>query len=103
MFFLQLCITINNVEHVRKALKPLPDTLQFDRLQSELDKSNVRIQTNLYTMIKESDSNMSKKIKTVVDRVADKVNIYEQIPTSTFIFYNGNHIYTTISTVLHLI
>ncbi|OPL33723.1 hypothetical protein AM593_01000, partial [Mytilus galloprovincialis] len=68
-----LCITINNVEHVRKALKPLPDTLQFDRLQSELDKSNVRIQTNLYTMIKESDSNMSKKIKTVVDRVADKM------------------------------
>lgn len=84
-------------------MKPLPDTLQFDRLQSELDKSNVRIQTNLYTMIKESDSNMSKKIKTVVDRVADKVNIYEQIQTSIFILYNGNLIYTNISTVLHLI
>ena len=61
------------MEHVRKAFHPLPDTLQFDRLQSELDKSNVRLQTNLYTMIKEADSNMSKKIKQVVDRVADKV------------------------------
>lgn len=68
-----LCITINNVEHVRKALKPLPDTLQFDRLQTELEKSNVKLQANLYTMIKDADSNMSKKIKQVVDRVADKM------------------------------
>lgn len=75
-YLLQLCITINNVEHVRKAFHPLPTTLQFDRLQSELDKSNVRLQTNLYTMIKEADSNMSKKIKQVVDRVADKVRKY---------------------------
>ena len=61
------------MEHVGKAFHPLTDTLKFDRLQSELDKSNVRLQTNLYTMIKEADSNMSKKIKQVVDRVADKV------------------------------
>lgn len=61
---------------------------------AEIERSNAKLNTNLYTMLKESDSNMTKKIKNVVDRVADKVRCYSQF---TSLYFKSTTI--TISTV----
>ncbi|XP_021344674.1 protein unc-13 homolog 4B-like, partial [Mizuhopecten yessoensis] len=72
----QLCITINNIEQVRRALKPLPEMLRFSDIQRAVESNNGTgkgYKFNLNTIVKEADECMVKKIKTVVDRVADKV------------------------------
>ncbi|OWF45641.1 BAI1-associated protein 3-like isoform X2 [Mizuhopecten yessoensis] len=72
----QLCITINNIEQVRRALKPLPEMLRFSDIQRAVESNNGTgkgYKFNLNTIVKEADECMVKKIKTVVDRVADKM------------------------------
>ncbi|XP_033744420.1 BAI1-associated protein 3-like isoform X1 [Pecten maximus] len=72
----QLCITINNIEQVRRALKPLPEMLRFADIQRAVEASNGTgkgCKFNLSTIVKEADECMVRKIKTVVDRVADKM------------------------------
>ncbi|XP_064637155.1 BAI1-associated protein 3-like isoform X4 [Lineus longissimus] len=75
---LQLCITINNIEQVRRALKPLPEALQFaevlramERVKGE--KAFKQARQSLMGIIRGADDEMVKKIKQVVDRVADKM------------------------------
>ena len=71
----QLCITINNIEQVRKSLSLIPETLQFNEIQTAIDNSNLpnKPKVDLMKILKDSDANMVGKIKQVVDRVADKV------------------------------
>jgi BAI1-associated protein 3 len=71
---LQLCITINNIEQVRKALKQLPETLNFMDIEQAVEQgSELGTKTNLHATVREADHTMVEKIQQVVDRVADKV------------------------------
>ena len=74
----QLCITINDIEQVRRSLKPLPEALKFndiikhtERTMGETNAKGARMQ--LFSIIKHADDNMIKRIKQVVDKVADRV------------------------------
>ncbi|CAH1794940.1 unnamed protein product, partial [Owenia fusiformis] len=75
----QLCITINDIEQVRRSLKPLPEQLRYEQIAAALDKkggsteSGKQARQNLYMLIHKADENMGNKIKLVTDRVADKM------------------------------
>ncbi|CAG5125590.1 unnamed protein product, partial [Candidula unifasciata] len=81
----KLCITINNIEQVRRSLKPLPTLLDFSEIQQavELARDDPHPPKELMTgllgkaslqgIIKQADDEMIKKILQVVDRVADKM------------------------------
>ncbi|XP_064617037.1 BAI1-associated protein 3-like [Liolophura sinensis] len=74
----QLCITINNIEQVRRALKPLPETLGYSDIQKNMEKSHGekglrQVKTALHNMLRKADDEMTRRIKNVVDRVADKM------------------------------
>lgn len=78
-FTFQLCITINDIEQVRRSLKPLPEALKFneivkgtERAMGETNAKGARMQ--LFSIIKHADDNMIKRIKQVVDKVADRVS-----------------------------
>ena len=73
---LQLCITINNIEQVRRALKQLPETLNFVNIQHAIEQNEggeLGVKSNLHATVKEADQMMLSKIQRVVDHVADKV------------------------------
>ena len=99
-FTLQLCITINNIEQVRRSLKPLPTLLDFNEIQQAVElarddplhhshkkggSSNSQAPgdaavgllgtASLQGIIKLADESMVNKIRQVVDRVADKVSL----------------------------
>ncbi|KAL3876133.1 hypothetical protein ACJMK2_034005 [Sinanodonta woodiana] len=71
----QLCVTINNIEQVRRSLLSLPESLQFNQVQLALDNNNAStpIKTSLPEITKEANKEMINKIKQVVDHVADKM------------------------------
>ena len=71
----QLCVTINNIEQVRKSLAPMPEMLQFNEILTTLEANNVknRSKYDLNLILNNADKQMVGKIKNVVDRVADKV------------------------------
>ena len=74
----QLCITINNIEQVRRSLKPLPSLLELSEVQQAMDLAAALVadtsHSSLQSIIKSADEDMVKKIRQVVDRVADKVS-----------------------------
>ncbi|KAH9504096.1 BAI1-associated protein 3 [Bulinus truncatus] len=81
----ELCITINNIEQVRRALKPLPTLLDFSEIQQALElarddphppkeaTTGLLGKASLQGIIKQADEDMIRKILQVVDRVADKM------------------------------
>lgn len=78
LYFFQLCITINDIEQVRRALKPLPEALRFAEIVRAVERdrgerSAKEAKISLYSIIRCADEDMTRKMKTVVDRVADKV------------------------------
>ena len=80
----QLCITINNIEQVRKALSNIPVTLQFNEIQTAIEQSTLpnKPKCELMRILKDSDSQMIARIKQVVDRVADKVGNFALVITA---------------------
>lgn len=59
-------------------MKPLPEALKFndiikhtERTMGEMNAKGARMQ--LFSIIKHADDNMIKRIKQVVDKVADRV------------------------------
>lgn len=63
---------------VRRALKPLPDALRFSDIIVAIEKSSnersaKEAKITLYSIIRCADEDTTRKIKQVVDRVADKV------------------------------
>ena len=75
----QLCITVNNIEHVRRALLPLPVQLEFSIIQAAYERSNVNRNTSmdkisLMDTLKEANDSIVEKLNQVVDRVACKVH-----------------------------
>ncbi|XP_055875420.1 BAI1-associated protein 3-like isoform X3 [Biomphalaria glabrata] len=81
----ELCITINNIEQVRRSLKPLPTLLDFSEIQQALElarddphppkeaTTGLLGKASLQGIIKQADEDMIRKILQVVDRVADKM------------------------------
>ncbi|CAI9723929.1 BAI1-associated protein 3-like isoform X3 [Octopus vulgaris] len=74
----QLCITINNIEHVRITLKPIAQTMRFATLEQDLEYADPKRRRklekiNLFTLVNKSDQMMINKIKRVLDRVADRM------------------------------
>lgn len=60
---------------MRKSLSNIPETLQFNEIQTAIEQSQApnKPRFDLMKILKDSDSDMVGKIKQVVDRVADKV------------------------------
>ncbi|XP_048248797.1 BAI1-associated protein 3-like isoform X2 [Haliotis rufescens] len=74
----QLCITINNIEQVRRSLCVLPESLEFNAIQRALEATggDGAEQLDAHSLRKklcQADSAMIRKITQVVDRVADKM------------------------------
>ncbi|PVD39324.1 hypothetical protein C0Q70_01954 [Pomacea canaliculata] len=73
----ELCITINNIEQVRRSLKHLPTILDISEIQQAMElASSPQAQasnTSLHAVLKSADEEMIRKIRQVVDRVADKM------------------------------
>ncbi|XP_052265684.1 BAI1-associated protein 3-like isoform X2 [Dreissena polymorpha] len=74
----QLCITINNIEQVRRSLMPMPEVLQFNEIQTALDNHAAasgkhRPKHDLSKILAQADGDMVSKITNVVDRVSDKM------------------------------
>lgn len=69
----QLCIVINDVEQVRRALMPLPLALSFSS-QGKQGISNGEDEI-LQEVLRNADRAIEAKIKQVADHVADKVNM----------------------------
>ena len=77
MRYLQLCRTINDIEQVRRSLKPIPEALRFEGVVEALERRGAgagqKARWGLHNILQEADDCMVRKIKQVVDRVADKV------------------------------
>lgn len=61
---------------MRRALKQLPETLNFVNIQHAVEQregAELGVKSNLHATVKEADQMMSSKITKVVDHVADKV------------------------------
>ena len=62
---------------MRRALKPIPEALRFNDIIAAIEKMNERsgkeARITLYSIIRCADEDTTRKIKQVVDRVADKV------------------------------
>ncbi|CAE1239170.1 BAIAP3 [Acanthosepion pharaonis] len=74
----QLCITINNIEHVRVTLKPLAETMRFSILEEDLERVDPHKRAslekvNLFSLTNKADIIMTNKIKKVLDHVADRM------------------------------
>ena len=76
----QVCITINNIEQVRRSLRQA--TVDLEMNEQQLSK-NVSIamdsnytDTSLYMLLKHADESMNEKISFVINRVADNVISY---------------------------
>ncbi|KAL8618224.1 hypothetical protein ACOMHN_000124 [Nucella lapillus] len=88
----ELCMTINNIEQVRRSLKPLPGLLALEDLQPDDTPHTPHTAVTPHTphtpvtphtphtpvtpvtsLLKQADNDMVKKIWQVVDRVADKM------------------------------
>ncbi|XP_070581067.1 BAI1-associated protein 3-like isoform X2 [Ptychodera flava] len=74
----QLCITINDIEHVRKSLKPLPQILGFSEIQHAMEKTHgsksaKQCKESLHLVLKSADEDMCNKILTIVQRVGEKM------------------------------
>ncbi len=80
LLYLKLCITINDIEQVRRALKPLPEALRWADILHSIERtsgerSSKEAKIMLYSVIRCADEDMVRKIKQVVDRVADRVRM----------------------------
>ena len=55
----------------------MPEMLQFNEIQTTLENHNVKNKSryDLSKILAKADAQMVQKIKNVVDRVADKVNM----------------------------
>ena len=89
---MQLCRTINDIEQVRRSLKPIPDALRFDGVITALErmqgnKVSDKARWSLYGILHNADDTMVRKIKQVVDRVADKVRTYDYFSATYKWFY----------------
>lgn len=71
LYVFQLCIVINDVEQVRRALMPLPLALSFSN-QCKQGTSNGEEEI-LQEVLRNADRVIETKIKQVADHVADKV------------------------------
>ncbi|XP_041363362.1 BAI1-associated protein 3-like [Gigantopelta aegis] len=74
----QLCITVNNIEHVRRALLPLPVQLEFQAIQQAYARSNgnrnsQKDHASLMDTLKEANDSIVEKLTQVVNRVALKM------------------------------
>ncbi|XP_014672472.1 PREDICTED: BAI1-associated protein 3-like isoform X2 [Priapulus caudatus] len=74
----ELCITINNIEQVRRSLKPLPEDLRFSEIYHAVDKaygkdSGRQCKVALYGVLKSSDEDVINKIKEVIEHVGEKM------------------------------
>lgn len=63
---------------MRRALRPLPDALKYKQVAKAIEAASgeataQQAYSALYAILKSADESMVKKIKQVVDRVADKV------------------------------
>ena len=63
---------------MRRSLKPLPSLLELSEVQQAMDLAAAMVadssHSSLQSIIKAADDDMVKKIRQVVDRVADKVS-----------------------------
>ena len=63
---------------MRRSLKPLPSLLELSEVQQAMDLAAALAadssRSSLQSIIKAADEDMVKKIRQVVDRVADKVS-----------------------------
>ncbi|XP_067860496.1 protein unc-13 homolog D [Heptranchias perlo] len=72
---LQLCVVLNNMEQLRRVISKLPEDLDWQGLKE--DTANViavdQIQNTLHTQLETVNSSINKKIKGVVQTLAQKL------------------------------
>ncbi|XP_076324975.1 BAI1-associated protein 3-like isoform X2 [Tachypleus tridentatus] len=74
----QLCIAINNIQHVRKALKPLFEDLEIEQIlimiaQREGDKTVSQCRTAANNLLHNAEEDVFAKIQNIANVVAEKM------------------------------
>ncbi|XP_064478757.1 BAI1-associated protein 3-like isoform X2 [Ornithodoros turicata] len=75
---LQVCVVLNNMEHVRRALRPLKDELDVEELLSALEQErgeavSYRCRDSLTRILQSAEDDIIHKILTVVAALSDKM------------------------------
>ncbi|CAM1322555.1 BAIAP3 (predicted), partial [Pycnogonum litorale] len=83
----QLCVTINNIEHVRQGMKPMAEELEFEAIlyaveKTQGDRQAQRCRASLYGMIHSTEGDVASKIQMIVHRVS--VKMQPEIKKSVF-------------------
>jgi BAI1-associated protein 3 len=74
----QLCITLNNINYVRKTLDTLPDCLKWDQLVSDLDLSGdseaaESSRAKLWGQVTSANNGIVKKRSQIISRIGEKM------------------------------
>ncbi|EDV20864.1 uncharacterized protein TRIADDRAFT_60505 [Trichoplax adhaerens] len=83
----QLCITLNNLDHIRRNLQSLPKDLNFDQAIENLSHhgrdQQDRFRTVLTNILKGADDDLMNKTVIMIDQVGKKmeVDIYKHLQT----------------------
>lgn len=77
-FELQVCIIINNIEHVRRALRPLQEELEFDKILAAVEKvdsdlASDRCRAAFYAELHTAEDEVIHKILTIIAGLTEKV------------------------------
>ncbi|XP_074641675.1 BAI1-associated protein 3-like isoform X2 [Tubulanus polymorphus] len=77
----QLCITLNNIEHVRRYLNELPQKLNWEEncknmaIAHENDELGVSSLKTLTNLVSDANKDMSMKSKTLICSIIDKMSV----------------------------
>lgn len=75
----QLCISLNDIQYVREKLSEIPETLQFDKIISQLsqvegDQQAMIARKTLESLLKSADDDVKFLLNQVASSVGERVS-----------------------------
>eukprot|EP00118_Oscarella_pearsei_P016781 m.162435 g.162435 ORF g.162435 m.162435 type:complete len:1179 (+) comp38842_c1_seq6:139-3675(+) len=76
----QLCVTFNDIDYVRRALEPLPESLAWEDIICALENENgaesaAHSKKTLYTFLHSADEDIQNSIGVIIEKVSEKMGI----------------------------
>ena len=74
-----MCVTLNDIDYVRMALKPLPEALAWDTIASNLEAENgpeaaKQSKEALHRFLLSADEDMRNQIALIVEKIGERVS-----------------------------
>ncbi|XP_065826132.1 protein unc-13 homolog D-like isoform X2 [Oscarella lobularis] len=76
----KLCVTLNDIDYVQKALKPLPEAFDWDKVTLSLEaemglNAAKQSQRTLHALLPSSDENISNQIAVIVEKIGERMTV----------------------------